>query len=165
MITNNSEHSCPICLEDLTDDIYRVKHFECNYNLHSKCYEMINRCLYCKELLNNKTKICYTYLSVLNRDLNDNIYFDHLNNYVHRSILFDPENGNENINFIKFILIIVQSIIISLGIIMPNIIVIFIINQLKIINIRLPNSYSFFIIIQIIIAMLYIHAIRNFMLF
>lgn len=163
MITDNYDYICPICLEDLTDDIYRVKHFECNYNLHLKCYEMINKCLYCKELFNNRPNFCYTYLNVSNRDLNDSIYFDHLNDYVHKSILIAPEN--ENINFIKFILIIVQSIIINFGIIMPNIIVIFIINQFKIINIRLPNSYPFFITIQIIIAMLYIHTIRHFMLF
>lgn len=157
-MTNNFENSCPICLEDLTDDIYRVKHFECNYYLHSKCYKMINKCLYCTEPFNDKVEFYYRYLNNLDRDLYDSVYFDYLNDYIHRSILISPENGK--INLIKLILIIIQSFIISLGIIMPNIIIIFTINQLKIINIKVSIDYPFFIMIQIMITMFYIHAIN-----
>jgi hypothetical protein len=162
MITNSSEHSCLICLEDLSDDIYRVKHFECNYYLHSKCYKMINKCLYCKEPFNNKAEFHYRYLNHYNIDLNDSIYLDYLNDYIHRSIFITPALENGTIKIIKLILIIIQSFIISFGIIMPNIIVILIMNQLKIFNIRFPSCYLFFITIQIMITMLYIHTIRRF---
>lgn len=154
MITNSSNNYCLICLEDMKDDIHRVKHSKCNYYLHSRCFKMINKCVYCKEPL-NKAEFHYRYL-------NNSIYFDYLNDYIQRSIFITPALENITNNFLKLILIIIQSFIISLGIIMPNIIVIFTINQLKTINIRLPSCYSFFIIIQIMITMLYIHIIRHF---
>ena len=154
MITNSSNNYCLICLEDMKDDIHRVKHSKCNYYLHSKCFKMINKCLYCKESL-NKVEFHYRYL-------NNSIYFDYLNDYIQRSIFITPALENSTNNFLKLILIIIQSFIISFCIIMPNIIVIFTINQLKIINIRLPSCYSFFIMIQIMITMLYIHIIRHF---
>jgi hypothetical protein len=154
MITNNSNHSCLICLEDLSDDIYRVKHSKCNYYLHLKCYKMINKCIYCKKTFNNKAEFHYRYLY-------DSIYLDYLNDYIHRSIFITPalENGTNKI--IKLILIIIQSFIISFGIIMPNIIVIFIMNKLKIFRIRFSSCYLFFIMVQIMITMLYIHIISH----
>ena len=161
MITNSSNNYCLICLEDMKDDIHRVKHSKCNYYLHSRCFKMINKCVYCKELL-NKAEFCYTYLDHFNRYQNNSIYFDYLNDYIQRSIFITPALENSTNNFLKLILIIIQSFIISFCIIMPNIIVIFTINQLKIINIRLPSCYSFFIMIQIMITMLYIHIIRHF---
>ena len=154
MITNSSNHYCLICLEDMKDDIHRVKHSKCNYYLHLECFKMINKCVYCKKPISNKVEFHYRYL-------NNSIYFDYLNDYIQRFIFITPALENSTNNFLKLILIIIQSFIMSFCIIMPNIIVIFTINQLKTINIRLLNCYSFFIIIQIMITMLYIHIISH----
>lgn len=154
---DDSIPSCLICLEYLTDNIHKIEHLKCKYHLHFKCYEMLNRCLYCKEPLIDKKNFCYTYLDDYDRDLYDSIYFDYLNSYVNKTIFISPENSN--INFLKFILIIIQSLIISFGIIMPNLIIIYMVKQLRLINIRLPINYQLFMIIQIIIATLYIRII------
>jgi len=55
--------TCPICYEDLNDNTIIIKHDNCKYTLHTICYDLYDKCIYCQSATKSNNKLQINFIN------------------------------------------------------------------------------------------------------
>lgn len=110
-------NTCPICQDEVNDDDYIIiKHSNCRYNIHKTCYNLYNKCIYCK----SSTKPYYEQL----------ISYIFIDDFLDSFVKFvNIELPNKKSNIISFVVYLLFSFVITFLFLLPTLILILVLER------------------------------------